>query len=93
MVARSTRQIRKALLRKGFVEEQSHHIQFHFPHDGYVTDICTFLSHGSKDYGDALLAAMSRQLHLSKPELLQFIDCTMSGDDYLGLMRERGHLE
>ncbi|MEZ5339344.1 MAG: hypothetical protein R3F46_13925 [bacterium] len=56
------------------------------------TGISTFISHGTKDYGDSLLASMSRQLHLSKQELLDFIDCRMSGADYLLLLRERGHL-
>ena len=92
MVARSTRQIRKALLKKGFVEQQSHHLQFHFVQNGRVTEIYTFLSHGSKDYGDILLAKMSHQLHLSKQELLQFIDCQLSGEGYIALMRERGRI-
>ena len=55
-------------------------------------NIHTFISHGLSEYGDSLLALMSRQLHLNKQELLDFIDFKMSGEDYLALLRERGHL-
>ena len=71
---------------------KTHHMEFRYMIGDKAFDIHTFLSHGMKDYGDHLLASMSKQLHLSKQELLSFIDCQMSGDDYLNLMRERGHI-
>ena len=55
--------------------------------------IRTFLSHGIADYGDDLLAKVARQLKLTKAELLDLIDCRMSGEDYVALLRERGELE
>jgi hypothetical protein len=92
MVARSTRAIKRALLKKGFTMRKTHHMEFRFMIGDTAFDIHTFLSHGLKDYGDNLLASMSKQLHLSKTELLRFIDCTMSGAEYAVLMRERGHI-
>ncbi|MCB1218017.1 hypothetical protein KDL44_11530 [bacterium] len=60
--------------------------------NGVKFGISTYISHGHKDYGDTLLALMSRQLYLSKQELLDFIDCRMGGEDYVALMQVRGHL-
>ncbi|MCB1218019.1 hypothetical protein KDL44_11540 [bacterium] len=87
-----TRNIKRALLKNGFRLRHSHHMEFQLFVDNKPGKIHTFLSHGLQEYGDPLLAAMSRQLHLSKQELLDFIDCSMSGTDYLLLLRERGHI-
>ncbi|MCB1222097.1 MAG: hypothetical protein H7A35_00475 [Planctomycetales bacterium] len=87
-----TRNIKRALLKKGFHLRNSHHLEFRLFLNGNPQNIHTFISHGLQEYGDSLLAAMSRQLHLSKAELLEFIDCTMSGEAYLALLRERAHI-
>lgn len=92
MVARDSKAIRRALQRKGFRVQQGHHTRLILTIDGDDSGIRTYISHGTKDYGDSLLAAMSSQLHLSKAELLEFIDCKMSGEAYLALLRERGHI-
>jgi len=92
MVARSTNKLKSALLKKGFVMTRSHHLQFRLVIDNAPQQIFTFLSHGSKEYGDFLLGIVARQLHLSKQELLSFVDCEMSGGVYLALMQERGHI-
>ena len=92
MVARSAKLILRSLQKKGFVVRTGHHFMLALHVDGLYKGINTYISHGRKDYGDSLLASMSKQLHLSKQELLSFIDCQMSGDDYLNLMRERGQL-
>jgi predicted RNA binding protein YcfA (HicA-like mRNA interferase family) len=92
MVGRNSRDIERALKRKGFALVPGHHRRYiHYIPQG-PTGIKTYLSHGNMDYGDNLLASMSKQLHLSKTELLQFIDCTMSGAEYAVLMRERGFI-
>ena len=41
---------------------------------GKVSGIRTYLSHGDKDYGDALLARVAQQLHISKRELLELVE-------------------
>lgn len=92
MVARSSKLILQSLLKKGFVARTGHHVNLALHVDGVYKGVSTYISHGNKDYGDALLSSMSKQLHLSKAELLEFIDCQMSGDDYLVLLRERGHI-
>ena len=52
-----------------------------------------FLSHGVKEYNADLLAKMRAQLSLSGKELDDLIRCPLSGEDYAGLLVERGVLE
>lgn len=92
MVSRSSRDIESALLRKGFRFADSHHKFLRLFRGTEPQPVQTFLSHGSKEYGDQLLAQVARQLHLTKAELLRLIDCEMSGEDYMTLMLERGHV-
>lgn len=92
MVGRSTREIERALLRKGFAFRDNHHRFLHFLHHGEPTGLRTHLSHGVDEYGASLLAKVSKQLYLSKAELLRLIDCEMSGEEYAALLAERGIL-
>jgi len=50
----------------------------------------TFISHGSKDYGDELLSKLADQLKLSKKELLNFIDGEMTQEEYEDILRVKG---
>lgn len=61
--------------------------------DGKISGVHTFLSHGLKEYNADLLAKMRGQLHLSGKELDDLIHCPLSGEDYEGLLVERGVLE
>jgi len=90
MVVRSTKDIERALLRKGFRVRDSHHRQFMLYDGDQPLPVFTYLSHGRKEYGNRLLAMVATQLHLSKMELLEFIDCRMSGEGYMALLRLRG---
>ncbi|MCB1185874.1 type II toxin-antitoxin system HicA family toxin [bacterium] len=90
MVGRSSKDIERALLRKGFRARDSHHRQFILYRGNSPLPVFTYLSHGKKEYGDSLLASIARQLHLDKAELLKFIDCRMSGEDYLEVLQGKG---
>ena len=93
MVARSSRDIERALLRKGFRARDSHHRQFMLFENDAPLPVFTYLSHDGKEYGDNLLALVARQMHLSKRELLEFIDCRMSGSSYVAKLREKGSVK
>lgn len=73
MAVRKTRDIRRALLNKGFrfVEGGSHEKYYLQDGDGKVTAIFTLLSRGSKprEYDDRLLGRMARQLKLPREHL------------------------
>lgn len=92
MTSRGTRDIERALLRKGFVRQDTHHRYLRLYTGGEPQDVFTRLSHGIPEYGDALLGQVARQLFLIKRELLDLIDCRMSGEQYAALLRERGVL-
>ena len=87
-----SREIRSALLRKGFSAHHTDHERFRFQADGLNVPIKPFLSHGGMEYGDRLLGLLARQMKLSKAELMRFIDCRMDGAEYLEILQRKGVL-
>jgi predicted RNA binding protein YcfA (HicA-like mRNA interferase family) len=84
-------EIARALLAKGFQEEQGRHRKFVLYYQGKRTNIRTMLSHGSKDIGKDLLSAIKRQLQFDNLEQLQdFINCPMEYDDYVAHLQGKG---
>ena len=81
-----------ALLAKGFILENRDHKYLFFHVRGKKTGVFTFISHGERDADDWLLARIARQLRLTKKELLALIECSLSQDEYLRLLVERGHV-
>ena len=79
-----------ALLRKGFEKVETHHTMLWFM--VRRTSIHTWVSHGQRKLDDRLLRLMARKLHLSRAELLKFVECEMSYEDYLRRMIDGGHL-
>lgn len=87
------RVVTSALLKKGFVRiEAPHHTMFWLVVAGHRRGIRTRLSHGQRRVDDWLLSEMAKQLHLSRADLLRFIECQIGLDEYVELMIERGHL-
>jgi hypothetical protein len=58
-----------------------------------ITDVKTFISHGSKDYGNELLSDLADQLELTKKELLRFVDGKMTQEEYEHILRVKGVIE
>lgn len=87
---RKTRTMRAAFLSKGFIADETHHEMFWLVVGGKKTSIRTRISHGASEYGDQLLALMSRQIGLSKSELYRLIDCPMNGEKLRTILVERG---
>ena len=81
-------------MRKGFLLSESRHQRFRYYRlDGDKTNMVTLMSHGSDgDIGDRLLAAMARQLHLTRRQFDNLVDCTLSQDDYEAMMRRDGFI-
>ena len=80
------------LLRKGFEKVETHHTMLWFMVQGRRTSIHTWVSHGQRKLDDRLLRLMARELHLSRTELLRFVECEMTYESYLGRMIDGGHL-
>ena len=83
--------IEAALLKKGFFKENKDHQYYTYHQDNKKTAIFTKLSHGSdyKTYGQSLLSKMSKQLKLSNKELLDLIDCDITGEKYLEILKNK----
>jgi hypothetical protein len=93
MAPRAARTVRGALLRKGFVPiKDGDHQAFHLCVDGVRVGIRTHYSHGARECGDYILGLMSRQLLLTRSQMNALIDCQMSGEAYVEMLRERGDL-
>ena len=81
-----------ALLRKGFEKAQTHHTMLWFTVQGRRTSIHTWVSHGQRKLDDRLLRLIAKELHLSTVELLKFVECEMSYEDYRRRMVDEGYL-
>jgi hypothetical protein len=93
MSPRATRIVKGALLKKGFVEEEDgSHRKLRLWVNGSGSHIHTYYSHGARECDDYILGQMAIHLFLSRARLNDLIDCKMSGDDYIGLLRDRGEL-
>ena len=91
MASRKASNIERALLSKGFRSADTHHRYLVFHVADKPTSIRTHVSHSRPDYGDNLLSKVQKQLHLpTKRDLLDLVDCPMSGEDYLKLLQEQG---
>ncbi len=81
-----TRVIESALSKKGFRKKESHHKKYTLYVNGKMTSIYTFVSHGTKDYGDNLLNKMKNQLYISREELNDLIDCPLKHEDLIRIL-------
>lgn len=96
MAVRDRAKIAAPLERKGFTpnpgKKNPDHDFYHFKHPGLITAVFTKLSRGNKykTYGEELLGDMKDQLKLTTKQLLQLIDCTMDGKEYLQALISTG---
>lgn len=87
-----TKEIKKALLNKGFRQKNTDHEMFWLWVNDKKTSVRTRLSFGSKakEYGDNLLGCMARQLKLPRAELDELIECPLSKEEYQKILIEGG---
>jgi len=81
--ALKSKDVEKALCKKGFEMSNTDHRVFWFYIDGKKTNIHTKTSHNSQDIDDYLQSCMARQMQLTKNEFLLFISCQMSFEKYI----------
>lgn len=86
------RDVRRALERKGFRQENSHHRFYYFFVDGKKSAIHTKLSHSSDDIPDGLCSTMARQLCLARSDFERLVECSLDYDGYVRILRENGKL-
>jgi DNA-binding MarR family transcriptional regulator len=91
---RPTRTVRSALLKKGFIEKEfGNHRKLLLDTGGANANIRTYYSHGARECNDYILGQMAKHLCLTRAQLDALIDCQMSGDEYVEILRERGEVK
>lgn len=97
MAVRKRRDVKRALKKKGFVQESKKrdHDFYFYVVCGEKTEIYTYVSRGKKyvDLSDNLIAAMSRQLKLTKAKFLELVDCPLTATGYRAFLEDEGHIE
>ena len=86
---RKGRHIDIALRSKGFWRDSSGDHIYYFFGD---THIKTKMSHGTSgdSLGVQLISAMAKQLHLTKKQFLELIDCPLDEKGYREILRDKG---
>ena len=88
----STSELRRALEKKGFRSiEGAGHTKFVLVVDGTVQSIWTVVSRSKYDISHNLHSSIARQLRMPNPAYLRrYVECSLSEEDYLSMLRERG---
>jgi len=85
-----------SLSHKGFElhQHKRDHDFFFLKHPDLTQPVFTKVSRGTeyRTIGDALLARMSKQLHLTRAQFDALVDCTMKKPDYLAVLQSLGVL-
>jgi len=94
MASRSIRVIKDALLSKGFVDESvGRHRKLRLWVNEAGTGIYTFYSHSAKECDDYILDRMAKQLKIFRVQLNKLIDCTLSKEEYINILKENHHIK
>jgi len=81
------------LLAKGFQQCNNEHERFLLYHNKKKTAVRTYFSHGQRNYEKQLLAFVKREMHLPDwDDFDDFMDCDMTGRQYLEKMIRDGHV-
>jgi predicted RNA binding protein YcfA (HicA-like mRNA interferase family) len=88
MGTRKVKDMKAALSKKGFREAKSHHSFFILYIGEKKTTIRTKFSHGVSEYGEDLLQKIAKQLKLSRKLLDDLLDCPLSYEDYIQILKE-----
>lgn len=90
------RDVRRALLAKGFQKEKStDHEWYRFYRNGKASSIRTKISHGDKGElvsSSPLMTNVQRQLRLQHKQLVALLNCPMSEEEYAAHLEGEGHL-
>lgn len=88
-----TDKIKSSLTKKGFVAENGDHKFYTLYCDGKKTQIYTKVSHGKTEVGEPLIGKMAKQVRLSKLQFADLINCPLSKEEYMQMMKEQGYIK
>jgi len=88
------RKVGHALTSKGFRKVENDHTFFHLYVDGKDAGVFTKISHGEKEIGTPLAKRMQHQLKMqSQANFRDLVDCPLTYDKYVKLLRDAGVIE
>ena len=89
------RELRNALLSKGQASESRarHHVFYYIDVDGKIYRATKFSHSARGQISDDLLGAIARQMRLRIKELRDYVECTITREQWLQLWRDRGNTE
>lgn len=93
MSAIKTKDIRSALLKKGFRSDNCHHEYLWLYLGETQTGVRTWLSHGLSEYGEDLLAKVKKELGVSKGQLFALVGCPLDYETYVALLVKSGRIK
>jgi len=77
------RRVISAMERKGFKRSNSKDIRYiYYLRNGQKGSRSTMVSHNEREIDEELLSRMSRQMGLTREQLGQFVECSLSQDAY-----------
>lgn len=85
-----SKKVERSLLKKGFHAEPRDHWCYVFYLNGKRTRVKTHTSHCNQEINDYLINKMSKQVHLSKAEFIDLIECPLSAEEYELILLENG---
>jgi hypothetical protein len=91
-----SRKVASSLKKKGFVEEawRKGHTFYHFHYMGKEYPIETHMSRGShgEEIHDKVIKAMSEQLCLDRDQFENLVNCPLSEEEYILILKKKGKL-
>ena len=88
MTVLKTKQIKNALIKKGFTEEKTNrHRKYRYYKNNKKTTIFTVISHGTKEIDASLISIMAKQLKIKTDQFINLIKCTLSKENYYELIK------
>jgi hypothetical protein len=89
------KKVSAALLAKGFRNRQNDHAFFCLWVGNQKTSVFTKISHGSgyKDLDDSLVGKMAKQVGLSIGQFRDYVECNLSENEYVEILRQRRRIQ
>ena len=88
----STKAFEKALEKKGFIKDKTHHNMFWLYCEGKKTSVYTKTSHSEKEFNDFLLSQRCKQIKLNKQQFIDFLNCPLTEENYLQILKSNGKI-
>ena len=84
-----TRTVDRALVGKlAFEKQETHHHVYRLWLDGVLV-ARTYISHGERELSRYHVSQMAKQMHLRTGEFLDAVNCPLSREAYVQILRER----